>query len=582
MKKVVLSLTVSIVFSTLFLSCAKEETLEVIPAVSVSQGTYMGVVHLNWSPTEGAEHYNIERLGPNGGWIQAGYISSPPCDDYGLGLPDNHISFGTHYSYRIQSYGSDVDASPFTYVAEQGWTSEIEPIELSVTKEENTINLFWVEPNVDVENLSCVVYELQRKREFESNYSTFHTTDHLNPKDNYSYSIHYATSEDESASYKIKARYCYRFKDMDNYSEGQCNNESNESGVSNGGSTTSFTWNNLCEFGNSNNGISFAKTKVYDNTIYTAIIDNPAIGSPIIYQLNGNNFENISNSYPIAFENNFTDIDFTVKSGIKYIAGISDSAYVFSYDGNWSVNLASENFGYPNKPQALALETDGQDVFAAIYTDDNNLVIKKWNHDAIWDDIELISNQQGISNIKMTQINGTVYLYYLKQNSGYNSTLFIKHFNGSSWVDDLEWTRDNIMDVKLIVDGSANLYFISDSQQPSTWSGGVFKVISLSNAENLLSENENWLTFPSDITVNTNGDIMLAYVHIVSSSQLYPSLAIYKNNTWSKVSGDYTNGTFPAQINTLNQDYIFIYGDANNITGNGYPLKLKTDKLIEN
>jgi len=254
---------------------------------------------------------------------------------------------------------------------------------------------------------------------------------------------------------------------------------------------------------------------------------------------------------------------------------------VFSYNGNWTNNLAVHNFGYTNKPQDLSIETDGNKIFVAIYTNDNNLIIKTWNHDTIWDDNANITNYSEISNIEMIQLNSKIYLYYLKSNSDHNSTLYIKHYNGSSWENDLEWTRDNLMNIKLSADAN-NLFFVSNSQQPNDWTGSVFKVTSSTDAEDLISSNEDWKVFPSDISINSDGDIMSVYTHIVSSTQVNPELAVYKNNTWSKVSGDYTNGTFPSSINHINQDFYFIYGDAQNLSQNNYPLKLKAERLTKN
>jgi len=509
-------LIASIILATFFTSC-EEESLDGPSSVSVSQGTYMGIVHLSWDPVPDAQYYNIERQGPDGSWLNAGTVTTPPFDDYGFNLPDHKITFGTHYSYRISSASSSYDDSPFREVTGEGWTYVLQPIILTVTNENGEIKLSWTDANANVQNVQYLYYEIQQKDANENTYHSIHTTDHLNKGESENtYSFSSNLESDLATSYKIYAVYNYAFKNMDQEGAGgQCYNESNEETVSGG-------------------------------------------------------------------SNSFGNIDFTVKSGTEYITGISDSTYIYSYSGEWSNNLVSNNFGYTNKPQALAIETDEQDVFVAIYTNNNELVVKTWNHDTIWDDNASISNSDAISNIEMIQLNGLVYLYYLKSNSAHNSTLYIKHYNGSSWVDDLEWTRDNLMDIKLYADGNSNLYFVSNSQQFAEWTGSVFKVTSSTNAEDLISGNEDWKAFPSDISVNSDGDIMIVYTHIVSATQVNPELAVYKNNTWGKVSGVYTNGAFPASINHINQDFFFIYGDAQNLTQYGQPLKLKAEKLTEN
>lgn len=585
MKKITFILISSIILAVFFTSCNKDETLDGPSSVSVSQGTYMGIVHLNWDPVTDAQYYNIERQSPDGNWLNAGTVTTPPFDDYGFNLPDNRITYGTHYSYRISSANHDKGDSPFLNAQEQGWTYILKPIELTVTNEGSEMTLSWRDTNVYVTNFSECFYKIQQKTTNADIYTTIHTTDHLIMEESYTYSFTSSTQEDITASYKIDGIYTFKMKNMDQEgASGQCNNESNEADVTGGGggSTSSYLWASLGSFGNSANGINFIKEKVYDNTLYAAIIDNPTSGKPVLYQSDGSNFSSISGTYPDAFLNNFEKIDFAVKSGTKYLAGISDSAYVFSYDGNWSNNLAAQNLGYADKPQALSIETDGQDIFAAIFTNDNNLVVKTWSQDAVWNDNANIENSDAISNVNIIQLNGQVYLYYLRSNSAYNSTLVIKHYTGISWETDLEWTRDNLMDVQLSADAGSNLFFVSNSQQPGDWAGSVFKVTSNTDAEDLLSVAENWIVFPSGITVNSDGDIMVVYTHVVSASQVNPELAVYKDNIWSKVSGDYTNGLFPAEINHINQDFYFIYGDAQTATGNGYPLNLKANKLTKN
>ena len=578
-------LPTSLVFLILlFSACEKDEVLDAPSSISVSQGTYLGVVHLNWEANPNA-HYSIERRGSDGNWLDAGYIEQPPFDDYGLHLSDNKIDFGTHYSYRIKAVSSDIDDSQYSGTTTEGWSYLLQPIELTVKKEDNKFTLSWKDTNVFVSNFLQHSYKITKIGE-ENGYESLVTNVNGGTDENGEY-IFYSNSVeyDSKASYKIDATYTFRFKNMnDPYAQGSCKNESNESTISsggNGGSTNSYLWNSLGSFGSSNNGINFVKTKVYNNTLYTVILDNPSSGNPILYQSDGSSFNNISASYPPALQNSFSDIDFTVNSDTKYIAGVSDSVCIYSYNGTWSSNLVSNNWAYPTKPQSISIESDGQNIYSAIYTDNNDLVIKKWNHDTVWDDNANITNSDAISNIEMIQLNGQIYLYYLISNSSYNSTLYIKHYDGSSWVSDLEWTRDNLMDIKLSADAN-NLYFISNSQQPNDWAGSVFKITSSSTADELLSNNEDWLVFPSSITVNTNGDLMVVYTHVVSASQVNPELAVYKNNTWSKASGDYSNGVFPANINSINQDFFFIYGDAQNISASYYPLNLKISSLSEN
>jgi len=566
--------------SFIMFSCEKEETLDVPLGIKVSQGTHMGVVHIEWPAVPNA-HYNIERLSPGGNWLDAGYVSEPPFDDYGFNLPDNKIEPGTHYTYRIKSVSSDYDDSGFSETTTEGWSYVLKPIELKATDN----GLSWFDPNTLVTNFLSLRYKITEIPGNDPHYETLaYQSDNRTTEDGH-FSCDMGLRPE--SYYRIDVTYQYRYKNMDDiYAEGSCKNtvtiSSDDISDDIGGFTSPYNWTDLGSLGNTNNGISFVKTKVYDHTFYTAILDNPSQGKPVLYKLNGSSFNNISNSYPDGLENNFGSIDFAVRSDTKYMSGISDSAYVFSYNGSWSSNLAADNFGYSQKPQDISIETDGDKIFAAIYTDDNNLVIKTWNHDTVWDENATIISSDALSSIQLTQLNGKVYLYYLKSNSDYNSTLYVKHYNGSSWVNDLEWSRDNIMNIKLTANDNSDLFFTSESEHPDDWAGSVFKITSASNAEDMLSDNENWIAFPNSITVNSSGDIMVVYTHVVSASQINPELAVYKDNIWTKVSGDYTGGVFPAEINHVDQEYYFIYGDAQNISGSYYPMSLKSNKLTKN
>ncbi len=584
---------IALAFLLIFVSSCDNEELQAPSSITVSQGDYMGVVHLTWTPIANAQHYSVQRDDGSGNWLDAGYVASPPFDDYGLGIGDNQLEMGKHYRYRLAAHTNDDDYDDSSYgaISEDGWT--FTPLDLKTditTKEEynqpyQTIN--WTDTNlVLAKNVHRCNYVLYAKKANESTYSElthkdFEVYQGELPDYHFSYDngIDYAG---QIIDYKIETKYSYRYKNMDNENwNGQIpdpfitNFSSNDNGNS-----LAYTWTPLSDFGSASNGIGFLETKLYNGVLYAAYLNSPTFGQPQVTQYSGGSWADLSNTLPTGLQNNFDKFSFAMNAQDLFIAGISDSLYVYRKQNSWSGNLAQSNMSYSAKPQDVSIEFFDNKLFAAVFTNDNQLEVKTWNHDTVWDSQASIEQNSGINNVQLKIINSKLYLYYRILNSGSNSTLKIKHLEGTNWVDDLEWSRDNISGIDITANASGQLYFSSNSLDFS-WYGNVYKVTSNSNAEELLNTNDE-ITFPKKITFNSDGELLVLYSKINSdASSVIPQLAVYNGNSWSKISGDYAKGIFPASIESMNQSLYFIYGDAQN-QSNGWPNSFKLSELTKN
>ena len=177
-------------------------------------------------------------------------------------------------------------------------------------------------------------------------------------------------------------------------------------------------------------------------------------------------------------------------------------------------------------------------------------------------------------------MDGILYLSYRAKNTDDNSTFKIKHLNGSIWTDDLNWTADNIMELK-IAKGTGGIYFISNTQAFSQYKGGVYKVTSTTTVDALISENDTWFYTPFDITVDINGNVIISSMRYVSESLFYPNLSLYDGSSWNTISGDFTGGIEPVSVHADGSTLYYVYGDKNNVTTWGDTKALKSIKLTK-
>ncbi|HID39110.1 MAG TPA: hypothetical protein EYP36_06315 [Calditrichaeota bacterium] len=342
-----MSRLIAILLIVILTSC-EEDKLESVSRVTVSQGTYVGIIHLDWPPVSDAGHYNIERMGPDGQWIGAGTVNQPPFDDYGFGLPDNKLVEGNRYVYRIISGSDDLEDSPYSDISDEGWIYQFQPIDFkAIRQDDGKVLLSWTDTNqtlINQSNLESCRYRIQRRYENETSFTDIKTTDvTTNVANSY---LDNSVSQDKKAFYKIEGFYTYRYKNMDygmytnTYSKKY--DEVKESG---GITQVDYNITQLGDFPNANDGYGFVLLKNINNTIYAATIPKPVFGSPIIYELNGTSWQNISSSYPSGLQQNFDKISIGGDGTNLWVGGVSDSAYIYSYQSGWSDNLAKNNLG---------------------------------------------------------------------------------------------------------------------------------------------------------------------------------------------------------------------------------------------
>jgi hypothetical protein len=566
-------------------SSCKEEQLDMPGSFIVSQGTYLGVVHFSWDPVADAQHYNIERQDlESSEWINAATSSGTEVDDYGFNLPDNKIVIGKHYKYRISSGSSNIEDSDYINSNQEGWTYEPQPVIVTASFETNgDVTVSWTEPNLlsQLQNFTSAEYKIYRKNTSTQDFVSAGTTQED--------TLFTDTSPGDDPQYKVEAQYHYTFQNMD---WGLDNSMAIlESGISiakgGGPGTISYTPINLSNI-SSTAGISFVELKTYNSVQYMgAIIDEDAAGYgiPAIYKLNGTSWQTIGGTYPenIMNETSLGVMNFAVDDSHTYIAGLShDSLYIYTWDGStWSDNMTQSNMDLSDSPSEMDLESISNSLYlAATLAPDYDLKVLKWNG-SDWVSIGGDANgwiEKGadIFDLGLENIGGTLYMIYSTKNSDYNSTVHIKHLSGTSWSNDLDWTADNVMGLKLAGNGATSLYFTSKSQKPAEFSGGVYKVLSSTVVENLISSSDTWFLEPFNSTVDSDGILFIASTNLVSASEIYPVIYSYDGNNWSKLSSDFSDGISPVAIHASGTDIYYVYGDGTNQTTWYVPKALKS------
>lgn len=579
-KKLALISLVSLI-SILLFSC-EEDQLSTVGSLSVSQGTYVGLVKITWDPAPNAQHYNLERMNADGNWAVCGSTQTIFFYDYGLNAPGDQLQEGVKYKYRVVSGSSDISDSDPIYSDGKGWIHEMDTLNINITKDDNNRNIVtWQDLNMQEYNLnirSCY-YVVKRKYEDEDNFSKLGTSDNYGyPNDaEISYTDYYY-DQNRKASYQIIGYYQLTTdEDQGNYYFHHTFPEKEEGG--NEGPEVAYNITNLGAISGANNAYGFVALKNISSVMYAATITNPAIGKPAVYKLNGSSWDNISNSYPSGLLNNFENINIAGDGTKLWVAGVSDSAYVYEYNNGWSSNLMASNMGLSDTPDNVIVEYQGNKLYALVYHD-NKLELYTYAQDTTWNLSSTIESNADISEMYFKTFNGMLYASYLISNSSYNSTLKIKHLNGSSWQNDLDFTHDYLMNICVRVDFDGTIYFSSESQDWDAWIGNVFEVTSSSSANELVPSTNTWLLIPGAITFDNEGNLVTTYIKVVSANDpMEVHLAAYENNEWKEISNDYTNHISPADIESLNGVY-YVYGDGLNLS-NGYPLNLNTQKLTK-
>ncbi|MFO7940934.1 MAG: hypothetical protein R6U66_14395 [Bacteroidales bacterium] len=176
---------------------------------------------------------------------------------------------------------------------------------------------------------------------------------------------------------------------------------------------------------------------------------------------------------------------------------------------------------------------------------------------------------------ELQTLDGVLYLTYTNGND-----IHIRHLNGSSWVTDLQWTHENNGNIK-IAKNATELYLMI-GETGSSYLGGIYKVTSSSSADEIISNTTHeWFTSPHDLTLDSDGNVIVATTKYESASAIYPILSVYDGNTWLHVSGDFSKGVVPVCVNAIGTDLYYLYGDAASINQMHDPITIKATKFTK-
>lgn len=593
MKKLIVYL---ILITAIIISCEQEKPS--LPSdFTASQGTYVGVVHLAYSKSNGeAIVYRFNE--DNAQWEEIAWTWSNQWDDQGYLLP-NGIIPGKEYRYKMRIYeeGKGDEFSDYsqeiTGYAFNGESTEITSVNRENYDDKVNITINWTNPNdlSNIKNLQVIYYDIYRTEDgnyadYEIIKSVYSDFNNGNPEYNGSYEDN-SLDPEKNYSYKIVTRYMYDFndsngdyRDYNTYScDGSSFDDEGDEGDE-GNPTVDYTTTDLgLVYSGSDGGIIDIKEKVTDNTVYVgAITDASLYGKPALYQFDGSNWQQVWNEVP---EIELDAISFAVSDNQSYFAGIRDSLVVYEWDGSsWSDNLTPDNLGNDDSPSGVSIETYNNELYMAIKQHpDYDLQVLKYNGSS-WDTIGGIIASGSIYEAELENIDGTLYLHYLNDN-----TLHIKHLSGSSWTTDLQWEQEWLHNINL--DKTNNELYFSSGSASTDFDGGVYHVLSTSSVENLIpEEHEDWFTMGAfDFAIDTDGNLIVASMkyEFADESQTtlvnYPHLNVYDGTEWKTISGDFTDGVIPVTVSTVGTDIYYNYGDAETVNDTNDPSTLKSKKL---
>ncbi|PLX10786.1 MAG: hypothetical protein C0597_16200 [Marinilabiliales bacterium] len=583
------------VFIFLF-SCSEDDSLPTPTSFIASDGTYLGVIHLAYEGVPGAEIYEVYRLNnQTAEWQDISWTEQTNWDDQGYLLNNGEIVPGEVYQYKFRTHANGPGFGPYSEI-ETGYSfvpDEIEIISITRDNENNTNKIVWNDPNdySNIQNITTIEFDIYSATEDNlDNFSKVGSSYNLNYN-------HYLGmyDTDKVYYYKIVAKYTYGVVDQhwSNFNKlyELSSDMTKEGSGGDGPDIISYTKTDLGTVSTSGESIAFTEIKQNGSNLYLGIFKDVAItgdGMPGVFKFNGSGWTEFGGALPTDIVNSSTigAVGIASASSKVYLGALSsDSIYIVETDGSsWSNNLSRDNLGYSETPSAFDLEVLSDEVYLAVKVyPDWDLKVYKWSGTA-WQTIGgdangFITSGEDVFDVTLDNLNGTLYLSYHVDNSS-NNTFHIKHLNGTSWDNDLEWTAEYITNLK-IAKSSSDLYFISRSESLGSYKGGVYKVTSSTTVEELINENNTWFYTPYDITIDSDGNVIISSIKYESETLIYPSLSLYNGATWSTISGDFSEGIKPVSVHADGTSIYYIYGDKTNVTSWGDTKSLKSVKFTK-
>jgi hypothetical protein len=587
MKKIIGYLTLIAMIS--ITSCEKDPP---IPSdLTASQGTYVGVVHIAYASVSGDGEiiYEAFRFNEdNAEWQGIGSSTLSNWDDYGYKLIDNKIEPGKKYRYKVQSNddngesGKSNEVSGYAFIGE---VAEITSINKEIDGDDVDLTINWTDNNnrLALKNLTYTEYKVQRIE--NGNYadmSCVHTeySDDFSKK-YFSYKDSYL-KKDIEYSYLIETYYYYTYHDCNGvYNDGayyKITGEAvNDTSGNNTNPTVDYITDDLGQIvaATSDNTILDIQEKVVNGNVYVGAIIGSTIfgGTPSLYKLNGSSWQNVWTCD--ALNKSMRSYFAVNSSGESYIAGSCDSLCIYKHDGSvWSNDIAPDGIN-----GLWGIEVFNDELY--LIAEFEALRVLKYNG-STWEIIGGDIASGSIFNIDIENIGGSLYINY-----EINDNLYIKHLNGTSWTQDLQWSQEWLSKIGLAKNGS-DLYFSTSTSSISDYPGGVYRVTSATTVENLIPDGagDSWFIQGAfTMSIDSDGNIIVSSTNAEKISnteiELYPYLIQYDGTEWSTIKGNYKDGVGPIGLSTLGTDIYYMYGDEVTANAAKQATVLKSKKLTK-
>ena len=587
MKTMIKYLLVAVLFASIFQSCKKTPP---IASFTASQGNCIGAIRLAVEQVPNVENYCYERKNPQTNqWEEIYWGYENVFDDTGFGLPNDKLLPGQVYQYRIKAHTNKRGYGDYSEIV-TGYMFSPNPYlkKIEYKEIEGSSGSYNMEYRIvdklpfDIQNLRNRRLEVYRAESYDMNLNecqilSFHFGENdldsiiAGTREEYNF------DKNKTYYYRIKAQYEYWYNYEISYSVGtySCNSRVFEAGELSGGGgdpsgdgvgSINYTTTNYGEINSSSSG---GKNKIIHcidgSTAYIGYLDGYQealeIGKPVLMKNTGSSWTNAGGAMPaeLLADNFIKDYDFDVSSSTIYLAALSSSAiYVYKNNGSWSENLAT-----PLLEGASSNSLDIAVLNNQLYlTVRQNNDINVFKHDGTtWEQVGSAVATGFITNTKLKNIDGTLYIWYEEHVSGTSQcTLHIKHLSGTSWVSDLEWSKDNAANFD-IVRLNNSLYFIDKGV--GTELGGVYKVESSNSATNFF-EKVGKYALPQSITTDASGNIIISAIELDQNVDNWClAVLVYDGTSWKKVNDDFSETSFrghTSAVQAIDNDIHFIYG----------------------